>query len=88
VRDECPDADDRVVDVLWKLVANRLADFYVGLADEIVGSCEPAEVGRSLQVPHDDAWFHARRHLAASRPLTGSLSGSVLINRVCWAIAG
>jgi hypothetical protein len=37
VRDKSSDADDRVVDVLRKLVANRLADLYVGLTDKIVG---------------------------------------------------
>ena len=58
VRNEGSDADDRVVDVLRKLVADRLADFHVGLADKIVGGCEPGEVGHSLQVPDDDAWFH------------------------------
>jgi len=42
---ECPDADNRVVDMLRELVADRLADFYVGLADEIVGGREPGEVG-------------------------------------------
>ena len=42
VRDEGSDADDRVVDVLGKLVADRLADFYVGLADEVIGGREPA----------------------------------------------
>ena len=61
VRDERSDADDRVVDVLGKLVADRLADLHVGLADEIVGGREPAEVGHGLQVPYDDAWFHSRR---------------------------
>jgi hypothetical protein len=34
---------------------------HVGLADEVVGSREPAEVGHSLQVPDDDAWVHAGR---------------------------
>jgi hypothetical protein len=64
VRDECSDADDRVVDMLWKLVANRLADLYVGLADKIIGGREPAEVGHGLQVADDDAWFHAGRSVA------------------------
>ena len=27
--DECADADNRVVDVLWELVAERLSDFFV-----------------------------------------------------------
>src|SRR5262249_49490347 len=58
VRDEGADADDRVVDVLRKLVADRLPDLHVGLANEIVGRCEPAQVGHSLQVPDDDARCH------------------------------
>jgi anti-sigma factor ChrR (cupin superfamily) len=41
VCDKCSDADDRVVDVLRELVADRLADLYVGLADEIVSGREP-----------------------------------------------
>jgi len=53
--------DDRVVDVLREFVAHCLPDFHVGLADEVVGGREPAEVGYGLQVPHDDARFHSRR---------------------------
>jgi len=60
-RDEGSDADDRVVNVLRKLVADGLADFHVGFADEIVGGCKPGQVGHSLQVPDDEAWFHASR---------------------------
>src|SRR5262249_48700487 len=60
MRDESSDADNRVVDVLRKFSADRLADLYVGLADEIVGGREPAEVGHGLQVPHDDAWLHTK----------------------------
>ena len=53
-------------DVGRELIVDRLANFYVGLADEVVGGREPAEVGLGLQVPDDDAWFHAgRRPLAA-----------------------
>src|SRR5262249_24911970 len=52
--DEGSDADDRMVDVLRKLVADRLANFYVGLADKIVGGRKPAQVGHSLQVPYDN----------------------------------
>jgi hypothetical protein len=43
-----------MVNVLRKFFADRLADLYVGLADEIVGSREPAEVGHGLEVPDDD----------------------------------
>jgi hypothetical protein len=64
MRDERSDADNRVIDVLRELVPDRFAHFHVGLADEIVGGREPAEVGHSLQVPHDDARFH-ENHLWA-----------------------
>jgi hypothetical protein len=45
VRDESADAHDGVVDVLRKFVADRLADLYVGLADEIVIG-EVGQIGR------------------------------------------
>ena len=48
VRDECSNADNRVLDVLREFFADRLAHFHVGLADKIIGGCEPAEVGHSL----------------------------------------
>jgi len=51
-----------MVNVLRKLFADRLADFHVGHADEIVGGREPAEVGHGLQVPDDDARLHPCRH--------------------------
>src|SRR5262249_32134419 len=63
VCDEGSDANDRVVDMLREFISDRLAYFHVGLADKIVGGCELAEVGHSLQVPDDDAWFHADRRL-------------------------
>jgi hypothetical protein len=62
MRNQCSDAHNRVVDMLGKFIANRLPDLSVGLADEIVGGREPAEVGHRLQVPDDDAWLHACRH--------------------------
>jgi hypothetical protein len=51
-----------------------LADFRVGLADKIVGGCKPADVGHSLKVPHDQAWFHSRSpnpRKSADSSLTG-----------------
>jgi hypothetical protein len=57
--------------MLWKLVAHRLAEFYIGLADKIVGGCEPDEVGHGFQVPDDDAWFHVLATLLPAWPLTG-----------------
>jgi hypothetical protein len=57
VSDERADANDCVVDVLRKLVAEGLTDVRVRLTNEIVRGCEPTQVGHSLQVPDDDAWF-------------------------------
>ena len=54
VRDKGSNADDRVVYVLRKFVADRLADFYVGLADEIVSGGEALYVGNRFEVPNDD----------------------------------
>jgi len=34
-----------VIDVLREFVADRLADFHVGLADKVVGGRKPAKVG-------------------------------------------
>jgi hypothetical protein len=31
-----------------KFITDRLANFQVGLADQIVGGCKPAEVGHGL----------------------------------------
>ena len=58
VSDQGADADNRVVDELWKLVADGFADFVVRLADEIIRGCEAAKIGHGLQVPDDGAWFH------------------------------
>jgi YD repeat-containing protein len=72
-----------------KLVADRLADFHLGLADKIVGGCEPAEVGYSLKVPNDDGWFHAmkydthRRFISAQRP-EGSIFARASVDRQSW----
>src|SRR5262245_2531177 len=84
VCDEGSDADDRVVDVLREFVADGLADFHVGLADKVVGGCEPAEVGHSLQVPDDDARFHTRLSMTcASIPRnTYSILACVALNLI------
>jgi hypothetical protein len=70
VRDERSDADDRVVDVLRELVADRLADLRVGLADEVVGGREPADVGHGLQVPvfNADCLDPNQRRLSLAAP--------------------
>jgi len=48
-------------------------DLHVGLANEIVGGCEPAEVGHSLQVPDDDARFHWTEYNMRPRVLGSAL---------------
>src|SRR5262249_53460835 len=78
VRDEGSDADDRVVGVLRKLIADGLADFHVRLADKIVGRREPAEVGHSLQVPDDDARFHWTEYNMRPRVLGPALRGGLM----------
>jgi hypothetical protein len=49
--------------MLRKFIADGLTDFYVKLADKIVGGREPGKVGHGLQVPDDDAWFHCLSRL-------------------------
>jgi hypothetical protein len=41
MRDQRSDADDRVVDVLRKFIAERLADLHLRFADQIVCGCKP-----------------------------------------------
>jgi len=78
VRDEGTNANDRVVDVLRKFVADRLADLDVGLADEIIGGREAAEVGHGLQVPDDDARFHWTEYNMRPRVLGPALRGGLM----------
>jgi len=58
VSDQRADAHDRVVDVLWESVPEKCSHLRVGLTDEAVSGCEPAQVGHSLQVPDDDGAVH------------------------------
>lgn len=59
MRDEGPDADDGVIDVLLELVAHHLANFGVRLADEIIGGCESLKVRDRLDIPDDGMPTHA-----------------------------
>lgn len=49
------DADDRVINVLGKLVAHRGADFVIALANMTTGSGEALDVRDRFDVPNNDA---------------------------------
>jgi len=53
-------ADVPPADIWKKYFDNKPADMqlFSSAYDEIIGRCEPGEVGHSLQVPHDDACLH------------------------------
>jgi hypothetical protein len=53
--DERADTDNRVVDVLWKLVAQCLPDFFVRLASKTIGSSVPAISG-TVSRSHTMTW--------------------------------
>jgi hypothetical protein len=67
------DAQDRVVDVLRKLVANSCADLFIRLAGQPVRSREAAEVGHGLEVPDDEATVHGLK--ASTERALGRLNG-------------
>ena len=56
--DECADTDNRVVDVLWKLVAEGLSDFFVRFSGETIGSSITRNIGHGFKVPDDDVVGH------------------------------
>jgi hypothetical protein len=51
-------ADDRVIDVLRKLLTKRFSDFVVTFLDELVGSGESGQTRHCLQVPDNDTICH------------------------------
>src|SRR5262245_61630662 len=69
MRNKRPNADNRIVDVLRKFIADRLATLYFGLADKIIGGRKPGKVGHGLQTPDDDTRFHVDRRPLAAGPL-------------------
>ena len=52
--DQGADANNRVVDVLGKLVAHRLADFVIGFANKVISSGKAPKIGHGFEVPDDD----------------------------------
>src|SRR5262249_49787577 len=63
VGNQCPDTDDRVIDVLGEPVAQFGSNLIIGLADMAVGGGETLQVRDSLDVPNDDV-VHAIPALA------------------------
>ena len=45
---------NRVIDVLWKLVAHFGANFVIALAVEIIGGSKPAKIRYCLDIPYKD----------------------------------
>jgi hypothetical protein len=74
------DANDRVVDVLGKLVAQFGANFVVALADVTVGSGETLQVGHRLNIPNDGVdhgvFNRRRRPSPYGRELPGMVQAS------------
>jgi hypothetical protein len=58
LRDQGTDADDRVIDELWKLVAHLCAGFVVEPTNQSIGGREAAQIGSGLDIPDDDAGWH------------------------------
>ena len=56
--DERTDADNRVVDVFRKLVADRFAHFIVRARVHAVRCGVAAQIGHSFEIPDDDAVAH------------------------------
>ncbi|MGA8695819.1 MAG: hypothetical protein WB689_18640, partial [Xanthobacteraceae bacterium] len=54
------DTDNRVVDVLWKLVAECLSDFFVRLASKTIGSSVTRDIRYGFEIPYDDVAGHVR----------------------------
>jgi hypothetical protein len=52
MRDQCPNADDRVIDVLGKLLAKFRSNLVVGLSVVTVSGCEAFQVRYGFNVPN------------------------------------
>ena len=60
MRNQCPNADDRVVNVLGKLVAKLGTDFVVSFSVVTIRRSETYEVRNRLNIPYDHVG-HVRR---------------------------
>ena len=71
--DQCADADNRVIDVLWKFIPDFGANFVLGFAFVTIRRNEAYEVRHRFNVPYEHVW-HVRR-LAYIAAYTDSLCG-------------
>ena len=60
MRNQRADADNRVIDVLWKFIPEFGANFVVGFAFVTIRRSEACEVGYCFNVPYEHVW-HVRR---------------------------
>jgi hypothetical protein len=67
---QSPDTNDRVIDVLWELVANRITNLVIALAVMTVGGCKALDIGDRFDVPSDDATHVAPESRPLSAPQT------------------
>src|SRR5215471_10826546 len=72
---QCADADDRVINVLWELLAHGGANFIVALAVMTIGGGKSLEVGNRFDIPNDDAGSR-HSHTPASSQLHLRAAGS------------
>ena len=56
-RDWIANASNRVVDVLGKFVAHRLADFVVTFARKVVCKCKTLKIWHGFKIPDEDICF-------------------------------
>ena len=55
VRDQSSDASNRMVDVLGKFIAHRLADFVIAFAIKDISRGKTAKIRNGFEVSDDDA---------------------------------
>ena len=60
MRDQRADADNRVIDVLWKFIPEFGANFVLGFAVVTFRRSEAREVRHRFNVPYEHVW-HVRR---------------------------
>ena len=59
--DERADTDNRVIDVLWELVAECISDFFARFSSETIGSSVTQDIRYGFEVPNDNVVGHVTR---------------------------